>query len=184
MADKINHRFARIVYPGLILLLAWGLVLASCGDGGGTDNSAPVLLAPNASTGDMVISGSQPAFTGVINTGADLALIFAAEDGNGADLLNATVSVTGGTLTAAQAGFNETFPYSLTAGVSPHILTLTGVAGTVAGTIELTVKVDDEFRLFICDFGSHRIQVYKKEAYELSDDQIAPPLRNPILFTT
>ena len=69
----------------------------------------------------MVISGSQPAFTGVINTGADLALIFAAEDGNGADLLNATVSVTGGTLTAAQAGFNETFPYSPTGGAFRRI---------------------------------------------------------------
>ncbi len=46
------------------------------------------------------------------------------------------------------------------------------------------VRVDSEFRLFICDFGQHRIQVYKKEAYELSESQIAPPMRNPILFTT
>ncbi len=46
------------------------------------------------------------------------------------------------------------------------------------------VRVDSDFRLFICDFGQHRIQIYKKEAYELSEDQIAPPLRNPILFTT
>ncbi len=46
------------------------------------------------------------------------------------------------------------------------------------------VRVDSDFRLFICDFGQHRIQVYKKEAYELSEDQIAPPMRNPILFTT
>ena len=46
------------------------------------------------------------------------------------------------------------------------------------------VRVDSEFRLFICDFGQHRIQVYQKEAYELSEDQIAPPMRNPILFTT
>ena len=48
----------------------------------------------------------------------------------------------------------------------------------------ISVKVDDEFRLFICDYGSHRIQVYKKEAYELSEDQIAPPPRNPVLLTT
>ena len=46
------------------------------------------------------------------------------------------------------------------------------------------VRVDSDFRLFICDFGQHRIQIYKKEAYELSEDQIAPPMRNPILFTT
>ncbi len=48
----------------------------------------------------------------------------------------------------------------------------------------LGLHVDDEFRLFICDFGSHRIQVYKKEAYELAENQIAPPLRNPIMLTT
>ncbi|HAL48765.1 MAG: hypothetical protein FI707_15925 [SAR202 cluster bacterium] len=48
----------------------------------------------------------------------------------------------------------------------------------------LSLHVDDEFRLFICDFGSHRIQVYKKEAYELAENQIAPPLRNPIMLTT
>ena len=47
-----------------------------------------------------------------------------------------------------------------------------------------SVRIDDEFRLFICDFGSHRIQVYKKEAYELAENQIAPPLRNPIMLTT
>ena len=45
------------------------------------------------------------------------------------------------------------------------------------------VRVDSDFRLFICDLGQHRIQVYKKEAYELSEDQIAPPMRNPILYT-
>jgi hypothetical protein len=43
--------------------------------------------------------------------------------------------------------------------------------------------VDDQFRLTICDFGSHRIQVYKKEGYELAENQIALPrsceLRRP-----
>ncbi len=48
----------------------------------------------------------------------------------------------------------------------------------------LTVRVDDEGRLYITDFGSHRIQIYKKEAYALSEAEIAPPMRNPILFTT
>ena len=46
------------------------------------------------------------------------------------------------------------------------------------------VRVDSEFRLFICDFGQHRIQVYKKEAYELSESDIIPRPRNNILFTT
>ena len=48
----------------------------------------------------------------------------------------------------------------------------------------LTVRVDDESRLYITDFGSHRIQIYKKEAYPLTEQDIAPPLRNPVLFTT
>lgn len=45
------------------------------------------------------------------------------------------------------------------------------------------IKVDDLFRLFIADFASHRIQVYKKEAYVLSETEISPPLRNPVLLT-
>ena len=50
--------------------------------------------------------------------------------------------------------------------------------------VPMMVKVDKEFRLFITDTGNHRIQVYKKDAIELSEDQIAPPMRNPVLFTT
>jgi DNA-binding beta-propeller fold protein YncE len=48
----------------------------------------------------------------------------------------------------------------------------------------ITVRVDDQFRLFILDFGNHRIQVYKKDATELSEQEIAPVMRNPILLTT
>ena len=48
----------------------------------------------------------------------------------------------------------------------------------------MTVKVDDQFRLFITDFGNHRIQIYQKDAVELSETEIAPKMRNPILFTT
>jgi DNA-binding beta-propeller fold protein YncE len=48
----------------------------------------------------------------------------------------------------------------------------------------ISVKVDDEGRMFVPDFGSHRIQIYKKDAVHLSENQIAPPMRNPVLFTT
>ena len=48
----------------------------------------------------------------------------------------------------------------------------------------LSVKVDDEFRLFITDFGNHRIQIYKKDAVELFEDNMAPVMRNPIHNTT
>ena len=43
--------------------------------------------------------------------------------------------------------------------------------------------IDDEGRLLIADFGSHRIQVYKKEAYPLDETEISPPLDAPDLYT-
>jgi hypothetical protein len=46
-----------------------------------------------------------------------------------------------------------------------------------------SVRVDDQGRMLVCDYGSHRIQVYQKEAYRLQPDQIAPPLRSPTLAT-
>jgi streptogramin lyase len=45
------------------------------------------------------------------------------------------------------------------------------------------VRVDDEGRLYIPDFGSHRIQVYKKEAYPLGPDDIWPEQSSPFLYT-
>jgi DNA-binding beta-propeller fold protein YncE len=48
----------------------------------------------------------------------------------------------------------------------------------------ISVKVDDEYRMFVPDYGGHRIQIYKKNAIPLNEDQVAPPLRNPVLFTT
>jgi DNA-binding beta-propeller fold protein YncE len=47
-----------------------------------------------------------------------------------------------------------------------------------------SVRVDNEGRLYIADYGCHRVQIYKKEAYPLGPDEIAPPLRNPTLQTT
>ena len=44
-----------------------------------------------------------------------------------------------------------------------------------------SVRVDDEGRMFIPDYESYRIQVYQKEAYRLSEDQIAAPLPVPKL---
>jgi sugar lactone lactonase YvrE len=46
------------------------------------------------------------------------------------------------------------------------------------------VRVDAVGRLYIADHGSHRIQVYQKEAYRLGPDEIAPVPRSPTLMTT
>lgn len=48
----------------------------------------------------------------------------------------------------------------------------------------ISVRVDGEGRMFVPDFGSHRVQIYKKNAIRLSEDQITPVMRNPVLFTT
>ena len=37
--------------------------------------------------------------------------------------------------------------------------------------------------MYIPDSGSHRIQVYKKEAYELTEDQIYEAPKAPSLYT-
>ena len=47
-----------------------------------------------------------------------------------------------------------------------------------------SVRIDSEFRLFIPDYESYRVQIYQKEAIELDRTQFAPPLRNPTLEVT
>ena len=46
-----------------------------------------------------------------------------------------------------------------------------------------SVRVDGRGRMFVADYGSFRVQVYQKEAIPLTAEQIAPPLRSPVLFT-
>ena len=47
-----------------------------------------------------------------------------------------------------------------------------------------SVRVDGRGRLYVPDLGSHRVQVYAKEAYVLEADEIMPPLSAPTLMTT
>ena len=44
-----------------------------------------------------------------------------------------------------------------------------------------SVRVDSEFRMFIADYRSYRVQVYQKEAIPLTEQELAPPLRSPTL---
>ena len=44
-----------------------------------------------------------------------------------------------------------------------------------------SVRIDGDL-MYVPDFGSHRIQVYKKEAYELSEGDIWPPQDHPFLY--
>lgn len=47
-----------------------------------------------------------------------------------------------------------------------------------------SVRIDSEFRLFIPDYESYRVQIYKKDFIELDNTQFAPALRNPTLEVT
>ena len=47
----------------------------------------------------------------------------------------------------------------------------------------VSVRVADDGRMYVPDFGWSRVQVYQKEAYRLGPDQIAAPLRSPNMFT-
>ena len=47
-----------------------------------------------------------------------------------------------------------------------------------------SVRVDDQFRLFIPDYESYRVQIYAKDAIPLDEETMAAPPRNPTLATT
>ena len=47
-----------------------------------------------------------------------------------------------------------------------------------------SVRVDDEFRLFIPDYESYRVQIYQKDAIPLERGQFSEPLRNVTLEVT
>lgn len=100
------------------------------------------LTLPFATSAGATIAGTDPAFTGYLYVGESLGINFTADDANVGDTLNFTISVTGGSLTGAQAGFNESFPYTPTGGQTPQTASLTGTAAN-AGTIVLTVQVSD-----------------------------------------
>ena len=48
----------------------------------------------------------------------------------------------------------------------------------------VSVRLDDQDRMYIVDYGSYRVQVYQKQAVRLGQDQIAPTLRSPSLLVT
>ena len=46
-----------------------------------------------------------------------------------------------------------------------------------------SVRIDDEGHLYITDHGCHRIQIYKKQAYPLTPEELLPPPTVPSLST-
>ncbi|MCZ6692101.1 MAG: hypothetical protein O7H41_21150 [Planctomycetota bacterium] len=100
-------------------------------------NSAPIISTP---TGPGAVAGVDPDYTTIINTPASLAFTVTATDVDASDTLTLIVSITGGTLTSAQAGFT-TFP-TMATGPSPQQLLFDGTAMT-PGSLQLTIDVLD-----------------------------------------
>ena len=104
------------------------------------------LTLPFSTTAGATIGGADPNWTGTLIVGADLTITFTALDPSTTQTLTFTVTVTGGTLTPAAAGFTQTFTGGVfndpSPGQTPHALTLTGTAATV-GTITFDVSVSD-----------------------------------------
>lgn len=47
----------------------------------------------------------------------------------------------------------------------------------------VSVRLDGKGKMYVGDYGSHRIQIYEKDAMALDENGIAPPMRSPSLYT-
>jgi DNA-binding beta-propeller fold protein YncE len=47
----------------------------------------------------------------------------------------------------------------------------------------ISVRTDGDGRMYVTDYGSDRIQVYRKEAIALGPDEIGAPRKSPTLYT-
>ncbi len=94
---------------------------------GGPSNIAPQIATP---VGPGLVTGIDPAYSSTVILGNSLAFQILASDGDSGDTLVLSGSVLGGSLSSAQAGFNETFPLSAM-GISPETLSFSGTAATV-----------------------------------------------------
>ena len=203
MSDTMNHRIQRFTRDGKHLQtidngqgsgegelnMPWGVALDEFGDIYVADwrNDRVQKLSPD---GEFLMSiGSSGSEKGEFNRPASVTV-----DAHGdiyvADWLNDRVQMFN-----AEGRFVEQFigdanlsisgrQYILANSVTLRLREMTDLEPTKRLSAPCCVRVDSDVRLFICDFGQHRIQVYKKEAYPLTEEDIAPPMRNPILFTT
>ena len=98
----------------------------------------PAIGAP---TGPGTVVGTKPDYSTVVQVGDSLAFDVTATDGGAATTLTLSVTVNGGTLDAASAGFTTPLP-GPTNGNSPQTLSFTGTAAH-GGSIELQFDVSD-----------------------------------------
>lgn len=117
------------------------LILAAAAASGckAQPRNAP-LLVENVTFFGFSVSGTAPDFVTTVATGEVIAGTVSIFDYDG-DTVTMTAAITGGSLTAAQAGLTTTFPLTVTAGMIVEF-EIEGTAQT-AGTVEITVTADD-----------------------------------------
>ena len=203
ISDTMNHRIQRFTRDGKHLQtidhgqgsaegelnMPWGVALDEDGDVYVADWRNDRVQKFTAD-GDFVISiGSSGSEKGQFNRPASIAV-----DAHGdiyvADWLNDRVQMFSpdgryvdhflGDASLSRSGRQYIRANSITL----RLREMTDLEPTRKLSAPCKVRVDSEFRLYICDFGQHRIQIYQKDFDVLSEGDIAPPLRNPILFTT
>ena len=127
------------VLVGLAILVAigWGCK-KDTHEHGLPGNTTPALAQPS---GPGISGGADPAYTSQVSLGSLLDFSVTATDPDGSDILTLGVAVTGGTLTAAAAGFTTPLPLPVQ-GPSPLTLSLDGPAAAM-GDIELSFDASD-----------------------------------------
>jgi sugar lactone lactonase YvrE len=73
--------------------------------------------------------------------------------------------------------------YMITNMVAMRLREMTSIEPQKRLRAPISVRVDGEGRMYVTDYGSHRVQVYQKEAIRLGEREIAAPLRSPTLYT-
>lgn len=102
--------------------------------------SAPVLAAPDTSSGNVTVVGIKPLLVATVREGESLNMNITATDSDaGANLRISVASVVGN---PGNIGFQQSLPYAPAAGPSPHTVSLTGTAGS-PGLLEMLVTVSD-----------------------------------------
>jgi DNA-binding beta-propeller fold protein YncE len=73
--------------------------------------------------------------------------------------------------------------YMITNMVAMRLREMTAIEPQKRLRAPISVRVDGQGRMYVTDYGSHRVQVYQKEAIRLGEREIAAPLRSPTLYT-
>jgi len=125
--------------------------------GVGFVNSIPQIQVIGNS--DIQVSGVHPNYLVEMVSQTNMNFEIRAVDPDTAQTVNLTVATaTGGTLTAAQAGFTTTFPVSATAGVSPRVITMAGTAGS-PGTTNLVANSSDDGTIAANDMINIQVKI-------------------------